>query len=75
MVLQSVLRTQYYIEIRALIVLTKKDDKRIQKVYKNRFEQKKSYTVELRSKGFHGTGQIFPIDRNSLIANIGKKGK
>ena len=27
-------------------------------------------TVKLRFKGFHGTGLIFPIDRNSLIANI-----
>ena len=27
-------------------------------------------TVKLRSKGFQGTGLIFPIDWNSLIANI-----
>ena len=30
----------------------------------------KKCTVELRFKGFHGTGLIFPIDGNSLIANI-----
>ena len=31
---------------------------------------RKFATVKLRSKGFHGTGSIFPIDGNSSIANI-----
>ena len=30
----------------------------------------KPVTVELHSKGFHGTGLIFSIDQNSFIANI-----
>ena len=27
-------------------------------------------TVELRSKGFHGTGLNFPADWNSFIVNV-----
>ena len=28
------------------------------------------HTVELRSKGFHGTGLIFLLDGDSFMANI-----